>query len=581
MKNKLVATSLIIAGIILTFTFPVVEAGATRDEDVAAVSRLENELLAEIQRSSRADSRMIRQETRAVIDALVRQKVDVVSLLVNECWKKEVRRNSTIFMALRYVGTEQAKAALLRIAQDTQHTNSYLLGDRVAKAYMQLAKDSSEIGQLFSSKQPRVVDAGLVGIAGCPLTASAVEALGQLLNSTSSWRHHRVAVAFTLDMSPENAARKVELLIAGLPRLDHLEDGEKVGPETGLTGHELAYCSYLSALENMPGGDPVLLERLSSAQGQQRQMIVMALGRRRHPAIRGELLQIVKTEDDGFIRWRAIESLRYIATEEDIPLLQELASNDPYTRTHSAHYISHRPNQPTTYYPVREAAKELVSWLPTRPPQTDTELADYERFTKTEKLDLRRSRVTDAGLAHLKRATMLKQLWLDDCLVTDAGLVHIKALKNLESLRLDNTRVTDRGLANLKRMAKLESLSLRNTSVTDAGMAHLAGLTNLTELGLDSTQISDSGIVHFRNLTNLKLLRLGNSLMTDAGLIELKGLTKLERLILRGRNVTDAWLVQLKVLKNLKWLGLGRTRVTYSGVAELKRAMKNLHIEQY
>lgn len=581
MKNTSIATTLIIAGIILTFPFPVVEAGSTREEDIAAVRKLEDELLAEIQRSSR-DSRMIRQETRAVIDALVKQKVDVVSLLVKECREKAVQRNSVVFKALRYVGTEQAKAALLKIAQDKQYTNSYALGDRVAKAYMHLAKDSTEIAQLFSSEQPRVVDASLVGIAGCPLTASAVEALGQLLNSTSSWRHHRVAVAFTQDMSPENAARKVELLVAGLPRLDHLEDGEKVDPETGLTGYEHAYASYLSALENMSGADPVLLERLWSAKEQQRQMIIMALGRRRHPAIRGELLQIVKTEDDGFIRWEAIQSLHYTATEEDIPLLQELSANDPYTRMHSAHHISHNsPNQPTNYHAVRNAAKDLLSWLPARPPQTDTELADYGRLAKTEKLDLRRSRVTDAGLVHLTKLTRLKELWLDDCLVTDAGLVHIKALKNLESLRLDNTRVTDRGLANIKGMPKLESLSLRNTSVTDAGVAHLTGLTNLTQLGLDSTQISDTGLVHLKRLTNLKFLRLGNSLVTDAGLIELKGLTKLERLILRGRDVTDAWLVQLKVLKNLKWLGLGGTRVTYSGVAELKRAMKNLHIQQY
>ena len=580
MKNTSVATTLIIAGIIQTFPLPVVEAASTRKEDVAAVRRLESELVAEIQ--GPRDSRMMRQEMRAVIDALVKQKVDVVSLLVKECREKAVQRNLVVFKALRYVGTEQAKAALLKIAQDKQYTDSYALGDGAAKAYMLLAKDSSEIAQLFGSEQPRVVDASLVGIAGWPLTAPTVEGLGRMLESKSSWRHHRVAAAFRQDVSPENAARKVDLLLASLPRLDHLEDGEKVGSDTGSTGHEFAYGSYLSALARMPGADPVLLERLRSAKGQQRQMIVMALGGRRHPAIRRELLQIVKTEDDGFIRWRAIASLRYVATEEDIPLLQELAANDPYTRKYSAHYIAHNPpDQPTSYYPVRNAARDLVSWLPTRPPQTDAELGDYERLAKTEKLDLRRSHVTDAGLVHLTKLTRLKELWLDDCLVTDAGLVHLKALKNLESLRLGNTRVTDRRLANLKGMPKLESLSLRHTSVTDAGVAHLAGLTNLTELGLDSTQISDTGLVHLKRLTNLRLLRLGDSFVTDAGLIELKELTKLERLILRGRDVTDVWLVQLKVLKALKWLGLGRTRVTYFGAAELKRAMPNLVIRRY
>jgi hypothetical protein len=571
-----VPIALIIAGIILSFPFSVVQAESARELEVDAVRRLSNELSAEIQRSS-SDSRMIRQETRALIAALVERKVDVVSLLVGECKEGNVRRNSRIFEALRYVGSEEAKTALLKIAQNRQYTDSYALGDRVAKAYMHLAQDSTEIAQLFSSAQPRVVDAGLGGIRGCALTSPAVEALGKLLNSTSSRRHYNVSIAFTQDLSPENTKRKTELLLVNFSRLDHLEDAEKV--IMACSGYELAYGGYLDALRNMPNADPFLLKSLGqSVTKRQRQMIVMALGRRRHPVIRPELLQIVKTEDDGFIRWKAVESLRYIATKEDMPLLQELAANDPYTRNHRAH----RPKKhPTKYYPVRNAARELVSWFPTRLPQTDKELADYGLLAEAEKLDLRGSRVTDAGLVHLAKATKLKQLWLDNCLVTDAGLVHLKTLKNLESLRLNGTRVTDKGLANLKGMAKLKSLTLSHTSITDAGMVHLAGLTTLTDLGLDSTQISNTGMVHLNKLTNLERLSLGNSLLTDVGLIELKGLTKLERLILRGRDVTDAWLVQLMVQKNLKWLGLGRTRVTSSGVAELEGKLKNLDVRQY
>ena len=576
-----VPIALIIAGIILSFPFSVVQAESARELEVDAVRRLSNELSAEIKRSSSNSG--LRQETGALIAALVERKVDVVSLLVGECKEGNVQRNSRIFEALRYVGSEEAKTALLKIAQNKQYTDSYTLGDRVAKAYMHLAKDSTEIAQLFSSAQPRVVDAALGGIRGCALTAPAVEALGKLLNSTSSWRHYHVSSAFAQDTSSENTERKVDLLLASFSRLDNLEDGDKVNPQFGFTGYELAYGGYLGALRTMPDADPFLLKSLGQSVPQrQRQMIVMALGRRRRPVVRPELLQIIKTEDDGFIRWTAVESLRYIATKEDMPLLQELAANDPYTRNHSKHAMAHGPKkQPTQYYPVRNAARELVSWFPTRLPQTDKELADYGLLAEAEKLDLRGSRVTDAGLAHLAKATKLKQLWLDNCLVTDAGLVHLKTLKNLESLRLNGTRVTDKGLANLKGMAKLKSLTLSHTSISDAGMVHLAGLTTLIDLGLDSTQISNTGMVHLNKLTNLELLRLGNSLVTDVGLIELKGLTKLERLILRGRDVTDAWLVQLLVQKNLKWLGLGRTRVTSSGVAELEGKLKNLDVHQY
>ena len=575
-----VPITLIIAGIALSFLVPLAQAESATELEFDAVRRLSNELSAGIKISSNK-SRMNPQERRAVIDALVERKADIVSLLVGECREGDVGRNSRIFEALRYVGSERSKAALLKIALNRKYTDSYTLGDRVAKAYMHLAEDSTEIAQLFSSAQPRVVDAALDGIRGCALTAAAVEALGELLNSTSSWRHYHVSSVFAQDTSSENTQRKVELLLANFSRLDHLKDGDKVDPQLGFTGYELAYGSYLSALGNMPGADPFLLKSLESVTQRQRQMIVMALGRRRLPRIRAELLQIVKTEKNGFIRWKAVESLRYVATKDDIPLLKELGSNDPYARKHSAHSVAHRPEQPASYYPVRNEASDLGSWLPTRPPQTDIELADYGLLAKTEKLDLRSSRVTDAGLLHLSKATNLKQLWLDNCLVTDAGLAHLKTLKNLESVRLNGTRVTDEGLANLKGMAKLKSLTLSNTSITDAGMVHLASLTNLTDLGLDSTQISNTGLVHLNRLTNLELLTLGNSLVTDAGLIEFKGLTKLERLILRGRDVTDAWLVQLMVQEHLKWLGLGGTRVTGSGVAELERKMKELDINRY
>ena len=98
--------------------------------EAEAVKKLRNELSAGIQRLSGKSS--IRQETRALIDALVERNVDIVSLLVGKCREGDVRRNSMIFEALRYVGSERSKAALLKIAQNRQYTDSYALGDRVA-----------------------------------------------------------------------------------------------------------------------------------------------------------------------------------------------------------------------------------------------------------------------------------------------------------------------------------------------------------------------------------------------------------------------------------------------------------------
>ena len=565
--------------IIISISLSVVAAYSKGAENSTYVEKLKNNLIEAVHDS---DTEITWRETCMTIDSLIEKKVDVVNLLVQECQEKSVQRNSMIFKALSYIGTEQAKMALLEIALDTQFTNSYSLGDGAANAYIQLAKDSTEIAQLFNSKQPRVIDASLVGIAGIPLTEQAIESLGKMLDSKSSWRQHRIAAAFTQDKSTENTKRKTELLISSMVNLDSLEDKEQVDPEMGLTGYEFAYGSYLSALEQMPGSDNILLERINSANEQQQKMIIIALGGRREPAIREQLLQIIKTEKDDFIRWKAVGALYYIAADKDIPLLKELAAKDPYVRRHTEHYISHRlADQSPNYYPIREEAKAIFEWLPTRPPQNNDELADYKLLAKIEKLDLRKSRITNAGLAYLEKSTNLKELWLDGCVITDAGLAHIKALKNLESLRLNNTKITDTGLVQLTGLSKLTNLGLDYTEVSDVGLNHIADMSNLTDLGLEYTQISDAGLANIKKLKNLKSLRLGSPFLTDKGLFELRGLANLERLILSGRNVNDKWLDQLRYPLNLKWLGLGGTRVADEGVNELKHVMPDLTIQRY
>jgi len=204
-------------------------------------------------------------------------------------------------------------------------------------------------------------------------------------------------------------------------------------------------------------------------------------------------------------------------------------------------------------------------------------LANIERLTGLEEMDLVNCTVGDDGTRHLAKLPRLKILRLGGAQVGDAGIARLASIRSLERLDLSDCWVTEVGLAHVGRMKSLKSLSLYRSDIGDEGLAQLSGLTDLESLRLAGCQhISDAGLAHLAGLTSLKRLDLEFTPITDAGLVQLTGLKNLEDLNLVHTQVGDAGLAHLRGLRTLSKLSLpeGISDVGLSHVAVLR----SLHV---
>jgi uncharacterized membrane protein len=211
----------------------------------------------------------------------------------------------------------------------------------------------------------------------------------------------------------------------------------------------------------------------------------------------------------------------------------------------------------------------------------DADLVALRAFPQLEALEFSGApAITDAGLAEVERLSRLQALDLLGTSITDAGLLRLQNLAELRELNLMGTAITDVGLSNLKPLSGLRILYLSSTKITDAGLIHLRAFPQLEKLYLPGAGITDSAMNHLSALKNLRHLHLGSGAkVTDAGLASLRPLEQLEELDLDGTQITDAGLPNLYGLTKLKSLNLRSTQVTPSGVALLKQALPKTEIQ--
>lgn len=329
----------------------------TRDQRTAEAARRLRDAI-----EASAQTHKLGAGTAALVDELAKAGIDVVRILSEELGRPthgrttRVGRNTVIFQALEKIASKEAKAALLEAAL-RPGIDSLTIGPRAAKSYVALSADSTEIALLVESTEPEVRDVAAQSLTGKSLTAPAVAALGRLIEGRSAVTHNLVAIAFGSDPSAETAPTKVDLLLRAARGISELEGGE-VDLEVGFTRREIVFGSRVAALARMPGAEGALLERRTKTTGEPaKTMLALALARRGRREARDDVLAIIRSEKDGYVRMLAVESLAAVATPEDVPSLEELAKNDPFERE-ARH---HRPAE--RLFPVREAARRVIAEL--------------------------------------------------------------------------------------------------------------------------------------------------------------------------------------------------------------------------
>jgi len=303
------------------------------------------------------------------IDALRDHDSDLVNALREEYAAPasgrtmDVTRNSVILRALGYLGTPLARQALVEIAcldEEKQFGAAHTLGQRAVKALARCSKDSDDFAQvLLESPTTDTRDAAAYALHGLPLSEKAIHALVSRLPSSSWSDHYSVSHAFGRDPSDAHVALKVRILLNNYPALvGGIDDAERVPSPLTCTPTDMARASYIGALSDMPGATEELERRLTEAVGEEREVLLLALGRRNVAAVRPELLKLITDSPDGFLRMNAVNALYHLATDDDNPLLQRLAETDPYEQIGVS-----RTGQDQTVFPVRAAANEVLNRL--------------------------------------------------------------------------------------------------------------------------------------------------------------------------------------------------------------------------
>lgn len=269
-----------------------------------------------------------------------------------------VRERSVIVRTLQEQKTPQALAALRQIAMKPGR-EAGTLGPKAVKALAASTEDTDRISELLAADASDVREAATVSLSGKELTDAAVQRLGRLLDSDSWITHSQVVSAFFTDRSTATVARKVDLLLAALPRIEHLADAGKVNRTIGTTPREATLYAYIKALAMMKGSEPVLLKKRDelTAGSLEYKVVVLALALRDNKSVYSSILPIAQGDKDGVLRMLAVEGLGKIGSTKDIDLLERISKNDSFTRSS----VSDKTGEAgRTTYPVRREARQAV-----------------------------------------------------------------------------------------------------------------------------------------------------------------------------------------------------------------------------
>jgi hypothetical protein len=270
-----------------------------------------------------------------------------------------IQIGTVIVRALERLGSPEAVKALKDIAR-VPSTSGDTLAQLAIDAIAKLTIDPDQLSQLLDIESSRTRNAIATGLQGKELTELSIRRLGELLRSDSWLTHNLVATAYATDRSTVNAQLKLELLLGALSRLRHLRNVEENELIWGSTAEEAALNSYIRALADMPGADQIIRDKLADATpgSAEHKLLALAAALRRQRVAYPFVLQIATEEKSGFLRSVAVRGLGIVGSLADIPLLEQLATADPYSRP-GIHAQGGEPN----VYPVRNVARVSIAEL--------------------------------------------------------------------------------------------------------------------------------------------------------------------------------------------------------------------------
>ena len=225
--------------------------------------------------------------------------------------------------------------------------------------------DPSETDKLLVSTTPQVLVGAINVLAGQPLDAKRFALLKSCLANKSNLVSWRAADVLAKGSSGEQAVEAVKAIGGAISA-----SAAAQMPTLHFRG-EVAVFSWKWIVH--PILKVWLLQRwitrffwtLLRMSGKAREAMIIALGRRKDVSTHAELEMMARDAGAGLFRAWAVRALTEIGGQEDLPLLRQLAKDDPLVRQGFLRKPKGIGEKGPTF-PVREAAEDAIRVIETR-----------------------------------------------------------------------------------------------------------------------------------------------------------------------------------------------------------------------
>ena len=232
-----------------------------------------------------------------------------------------------------------------------------------------IALDRDEAWPLLAATTHHVLGDALNAVDGEPIDEKYMPFLRARLDHENEFVRWRVVEVMASEPSGKYATEVIEavhkalLSVADLPDVD---EPYRSFLSTALTLGEACYARYVNVLARVKVKNDALQTLAGRIEGRGRDVVVLALARRRDASVHDELVRLAQDPKAGLFRAWAATALGAVGTRKDLTLLRRLATSDTLVREGPL-----PPPHPTDStgptHPVRLAAQRAIRMIEKQP----------------------------------------------------------------------------------------------------------------------------------------------------------------------------------------------------------------------
>jgi beta-lactamase regulating signal transducer with metallopeptidase domain len=381
-------------------------------------------------------------DTDQTLDVIAEYGDDVV--LEIECLSEEQVLDSSgqqqMLFLLEAVNSEKSRTLLLRYALGSLGVDSSFMHS--AAGLKLLACDPEAAWLLLESPSRQVVEESLVSLVGRQVDAEQLELLIRVFDRENPTLNLITTTLLVKGCSDELADQALDSIIDSLEAIPNRFDQDPELETALFLGYSLHVISQM--LPNIKVDDEQLRQHAEQLEGRTQDIVYIALASRGDQSVHDEIIAIIMNQEARSRRALAVNSLRIIGQIEDIPLLEELQTNDPFTEgavLRTEFGLKHNINT----YPVRNAARYTISVIEQKIKEESSEQEYFEAV-----IQLGESDQVEEPISQRQQAikTLVDEMAVESLTETSAHLNLASGFSTIHCGILDEQLLAANALAN-------------------------------------------------------------------------------------------------------------------------------------